>query len=128
MRRIIFAAPALVLCLLPAGCLSYRETPSRHVIHRGEDGVLVSGSQTQEVYVGATGQVAHQLAKALDANDRNRIGELVSKGEAFAVPAGVRVHVASEHYNERRIRILEGEHEGKEGWVPFEWLKPAPRR
>ena len=57
---------------------------------------------------------------------------MVQSGELFSVPVGTKVRVLGEfHWHGAwehgvavtKVRILEGEHYGKAGWVPDQWLE-----
>lgn len=56
-------------------------------------------------------------------NDLGGLGRLVAAKKVFDANNGTRVRVLEVYYSKIKVRILEGEHEGKEGWVPYEYVK-----
>ena len=122
-QRLLTASVAAIVIAL-AACRPVVETANRHVAHRGED-AIVQKPGASEVFLGASRDQSHAIAEAVAAKDQNRLTEMVKTGQAIQVPAGTRVRVLEESFNERFVRVLEGPGQGREGWVPFEWLAPA---
>ena len=121
MRRIAWIA---ALAVLAAGCGHFAETRETHIVHSGEDAVVVHPAH--ELVCGALRQAdVHALARAFDGGDEAAVKNLVAAGKAIELARNTRVHVMRESYNEREIRVQEGTHTGKVVWVPFEWLRPA---
>lgn len=117
MLRILLAAAALLFC---CGCTRL-ETREDHIVHRGETAVLVH-HDWKTVPVAMDKADAHAMANA--AESAHGAVKLAGSGQLLLVPAGARVRIVSESYNEREVRIEDGEYAGRTGWVPYEWLKP----
>ena len=47
----------------------------------------------------------------------------IYSGQAFTVPDRTPVVVIGSGFGTKQIRILDGPHAGKAGWIPYEWLK-----
>jgi len=116
----------IVVCslLLLSGCHEPLETRTKHVVHSGEQALLLESGRPAAV-IAVEKEDAHALAKAVGSGDQAAIDRMVKDGKALEIKNGTPVKVLSESYNERHIRVLAGPQEGKTGWVPFEWLKPA---
>jgi len=41
---------------------------------------------------------------------------------AFLVPSGTRIRIVSAGLDQRQVEIAEGEHKGRRGWLPIDWL------
>jgi hypothetical protein len=120
-----------ILPLLPvfffafSGCHPPLETNEKHYVHSGETATLeVKDART--VYVVFDKKDCYDCEVATVTNNHERLDRLVREGKAFTTAPGTRVEVLTESFNQRKIRILDGEAQGRVGWVPFEWLKPAP--
>lgn len=42
---------------------------------------------------------------------------------AFLVPTGTRIRIISAGLDKRQVEIAEGEHKGRRGWIPLDWLQ-----
>ena len=122
MQRVHWAAPLAVLLL--SSCGHYQETPETHILHSGESAVLTH--RTRKPVCGALAREdVHLLAQAMDTGDERTIRRMIAENKAIEIPGNTRVYVRREAYNERQIRVNQGQHAGKLVWVPFEWLRPA---
>jgi hypothetical protein len=77
----------------------------------------------EAIPVAASEQSFDRLTKASVAEDTLGIAELAVSGMMFEVPNDTRVLVIDEGFLRTQIRVLEGDHFGRTGWVPFEWVK-----
>ncbi|HEV8509655.1 MAG TPA: hypothetical protein VGQ48_04290 [Gemmatimonadales bacterium] len=90
----------------------------------GKEGRLYAPSGAV-VYVGAD----REAAERAQAGDAATIQELVAAGRLFGVPNRTRVTVLTAGAAQRlgaepaEIRILEGPHAGRRGWVPYGWIR-----
>jgi hypothetical protein len=81
----------------------------------GDEVRLVVGSG--QVVVCVDEDAYRELTKLAVADDMLGIGELVASGRAFAVESGTKASVIETGFERRRVRVLEGRHFGKAGWV-----------
>jgi hypothetical protein len=114
------------LALLSA-CHSPVETEADHIVHRGEDAVLVY-REGPAVFAAVKKADAHAVAAAVHGADATALNAMVAAGRVVELARGTRVHVEHESFNERQVRVDEGPLAGSHVWVPFEWLKPVPAR
>lgn len=116
-------------CLVPlflvlSACQMRKETPADHAVHKGESAVLMLANQ-EHAYLAVAHFDTHALAQAVEGKDRVKVQALLDAGKALAIDNRTRVNVIGESYNEREIQVLDGPMQGRKGWVPFEWLRPA---
>lgn len=106
----------LALCLM-LGCIQEPDN-SKSV---GQKGVLSSVNEYMPVAV--TEAAFDELTKARAAKDKAGQMQLLTSGKTFMVKSGTKVLVIDSTFAKRKIRILEGEHGGKAGWVGVERVK-----
>ena len=91
----------------------------------GKIGILwgTSGALTP---VAITEAALDQFLKSHSANDKHGMVQMIATGMVFSVDNGTKVLVIDygEGMFKRKIRILEGEMEGRAGYIPYEWVKP----
>ncbi|HBY60239.1 MAG TPA: hypothetical protein DEH78_10475 [Solibacterales bacterium] len=107
-----------------SACNLVRETPARHAVHKGEKASLFR-PKAGPVWVAGDRETAETVSVALVGGDTARLFGLEKTGKAFPADPGTTVTVVAESFNERHVRVTSGRHAGKEGWVPYEWLRPA---
>jgi hypothetical protein len=122
--RIVMCAVVIILAILLCGCHEPFETESNHFVHAGELATLVCGSRML-IPVATERDHIHALADAVYTGDENKLDHIVSGGHAITLPEGTHVTVQRESFNERLVRVEEGEWAGSRVWVPLEWLKPV---
>jgi hypothetical protein len=74
---------------------------------------IASGS----IVVSVSEQAYDEFQTLAIAEDLIGIAQLVADGVAFTVPSGTAALVIDRGFEKRRVRILEGEHAGRTGWV-----------
>jgi hypothetical protein len=74
------------------------------------------------VMVATTDSALNELMNALPAKDEGKIEALVQSGQVLRVAAGTKIRILEFGSSKTRIRILEGNHLTKEGWVPDRWV------
>ena len=121
MRLLMVVIPILTL----AGCHTQLETKAKHVVHSGEQALLIESGRQVALAAVAKGD-AHALARAEETRDQAVIDKMLKEGKALEIKNGTPVKVVSESFNERQVQLLGGPLAGKSAWVPFEWLKPDP--
>lgn len=89
----------------------------------GEEGVLDSGEGDGGVLVSATKEAWEQFRKAVIAKDKVGFYALYLSKQVFSVPKGTRVLVIDRALSAREVRIMEGEHTWKSGWVHEKWVR-----
>jgi hypothetical protein len=106
-------------------------TPSRAIVHSGETGVLRMGDSTSAVVLGSDKEANDELIKMAVNHDQEGFAMMMLSGRAFSVPAGTKVRVLDTLFSfgflptGRKVRVLEGTHYGRVGFVPSEWVLPA---
>jgi hypothetical protein len=105
---------------------------SEQIAERASIKYLAGGGRSGTVSVARDELALEAVIKAAAVHDVEGIGLMVKSGELFDVPVGTKVRDLGEfHWQgtaERgmavsKVRILEGEHYGKAGWVPDKWLE-----
>ncbi len=88
----------------------------------GDEGILyVEG--LDKVGVATTKAALDELTKASVARDSIGYARVYQEGRAFQVKTNTKILVLENTFTTTKVRILEGEHYGKSGWVPYEWIK-----
>ena len=110
----------LGVALVSSGCGS----DDKPKVPVGKEGILF-GSTGKGSPVAVSDASMDEFLKANSANDRMGISQMLMNGSIFVVDNGTRVLVI-DHGGmfKRKIRILEGEMQGRAGYVPYEWIKP----
>lgn len=91
----------------------------------GEEGVLDPKSGDEEWLVAVDEEALDALTDASVARDSYGISELLMAHKLFAVPVNTRVKVIDTTATKTKIRVLEGDQMGKDGWVSYEFvIKP----
>lgn len=88
----------------------------------GEEAHLVSTAS--DVFVAVDDAAWDAMFKAIAAKDTEGMMQLVLAGKVFVVPVGTRVRVIEGGFTSVKVRILEGAHQAKAGWVPIEMVGP----
>jgi hypothetical protein len=95
--------------------------PPTRSVHIGEEGILNSGGELVPV---AIDQAAFdEFTKARVANDQEGMVQMIAQGYIFSVDKNTKVRVIDSQMFIRKIRILEGNFQGKAGWVASEYIK-----
>jgi hypothetical protein len=102
------------------------ETAEAHVVRKGETAALVVPGGGP-VWVSRNKEDAYPFQVAMTKGDFAFLEEAYAKGSVFPVPSGTQVQVVQASVDKRQIKVLEGEHTGKTGWVEFELLRPLKR-
>lgn len=95
-------------------------TPQNASVSVGENGYIKVASP--KAIIALTESGFDELTKTYIANDTNGIYEFLVSGKGFAVPNGTKVLVIDTAVGSRKIRVLEGESNGKAGWIVKEWV------
>lgn len=93
-------------------------TPSSYV---GDTVSIIAGPNGDEIPVATTKEVDDEFAKVLYAKDEHGYKQLFASGKMFRVDRGTKALIIERSYAMAQVRILEGVHEGKAGWVPIEF-------
>ena len=109
---------AMVLVLFLVGCT----TDNTSAISIGQNGILTRDSGTASP-VSTTKDVMDKFFKAYRIKDTYETGALLLSRQVFLVNHGTKVLVIDKGQYMLKIRILEGEHIGKAGWVPHEYVR-----
>lgn len=110
---------SLVLVLLLSAC-----SGGGNSVALGEEGILEypDRSKPPAIPVYPTKELLNAAIHA--ANVKDSIGFAQALATAYDVAPGTRVLVIDySSFGVRRIRILEGPHAGKAGYVPMEWVR-----
>ncbi len=77
--------------------------------------------------VGINEDALDQLEKAQMAQDEQGQVQLVASARILLVPGGTKVRLLELGLFRYEVRILEGRHKGRKGWVPREFVKLSTR-
>lgn len=91
-----------------------RSKPKRRTIQ------LKDGSA---VPLAITKAVDDRFSKLAAAGDEDGINQLILNDLVFLVPSGTEVLLIDGGLFRSEVRIKEGKHKGRSGWIPSEWLK-----
>ena len=75
------------------------------------------------VAVATSESAATEFGKLAVANDTTGISQMVLAGQLFMAPQGTRVRVIERGFGRKRVRVLDGELAGRDGWVPSDWVR-----
>lgn len=73
--------------------------------------------------IGITKQDYSELTRALMSGDNAGVTNLIYSGKAFIVPTGTRAKIIEYTATLRRVRILDGDFAGQDGWCAMEHVK-----
>ena len=82
--------------------------------------------QVQGLYlimVASDENALNELMNVLPKGDANEIESLVQSGKVVRVPNGTKVRILESGRAKTKVRILEGDHVMREGWVPERWVQ-----
>lgn len=97
--------------------------------YNGDAVRIVSGKNSAEVPVATTKEAEAEFSKALNNKDTHAYNQLFADGKMIRIPAGTKAMVIDRSMNMAQVRILEGSHEGRAGWVPVEFaVKETPTK
>lgn len=102
---------------------SYQTNPPQKMAARGDKVSIISGKDSATAPVATTKEVDDEYSKALSSKDQIGYDSLFASGKMFRVDAGTEALVIDRSMNMAQLRILEGKHEGKTGWVPVEFAR-----
>lgn len=98
-----------------------KQRSEKEVRNVGSEARLIVDSGT--VLVAADEAAYKRFLTLAVADDTLGIADMVMQGQAFLVPNGTKVKVIDSGFARREVRILEGEHFGRSGWVAYEFLR-----
>ena len=108
---------ATLFGLLVSGCLD-KSSPTQPGY---KEAVLDNGSVNTPL---ALSEAAFdELNRAAGRKDVKAFGAVFLRGDAVEVANGTRVQVIDGWLASRKVRILDGPHKGKTGWVAYEQVK-----
>ncbi len=81
-------------------------------------------STTGKVFVAVDDAAWDAMLKASRANDTEGILGMVLAGKLLVVPTNTKARVIEDAFTSAKVRILEGMHDGKSGWVSNEMVGP----
>lgn len=96
-------------------------TPQASRPMTGEEGRLRSGSA--DVLVAVDEDSFSKLIDSGVARDNEGLVLLIASGKVFRVPSGTKVRVLSPGFLKSEVRVLEGDHYARSGFVPVEWVE-----
>ena len=112
-----------VLVVLLLGVVAYMGAGNAPARAQKGDNVHVVVASGGTVPVASTLDVEKAFSDALQVKDEFAYKKLFADGKMFRVESGVGALVIDRTQNMAHIRILDGEHIGKSGWVPIEFAK-----
>lgn len=93
---------------------------------RGDPNVWHVKSEVESVFVAVSEEVHDRFMQLAGANDRHGVAQLAVAGQVFMIPGGTKVRVIQDKGwlpALFEVRVLEGEHAGRSGWVLGEKLE-----
>lgn len=91
-------------------------TKSNKIVIIGDEGVAYA-ADGGEVPIIATKEGYEAISRAASVNDQYGVLEMMSSGQYYPVKSGTKVLVIDATISLRKVRILEGIHEGRSGWT-----------
>lgn len=92
----------------------------------GEEGILNNNSDKNDVsgvaILAVDEKAFDDFIQAQIADDKLGYSQMLGAGRFFVVDNGTAVKVIDTGFAKRKVRILEGEHLGKSGWIPYEFV------
>mgnify|MGYP001581068210 CR=1 FL=1 len=98
------------------------EYPSDTVLAPGERGRLVVPGGA-EATVAVDEAANNDLHKYTAAQDRVGFDRLLAAKRSYLVPSGTKIHVIGLHMHVSEVRMLDGPHKDKSGWVANDWIQ-----
>ncbi len=99
-------------------------TPS--ILGIGEEGIINNNSNKSDVsgvaVLAVDKKALDDLIQAQIADDKLGYSQMLGDGKLFIVDNGTKVKVIDIGFGKTEIRILEGEHLGKSGWIAYEFV------
>lgn len=98
-----------------------KATTPKRAAPKTETKVLRSG----EPYVplALSKEAFEELNRAAGRRDVAAFANVFYRGQALEIPDGTRVEVIEGWLASRKVRVLEGRHAGRSGWVSYEFVK-----
>jgi hypothetical protein len=123
-RNLALIVGSLILAMLPIIIVNRNSTPQRN-IEIGEMGLLVIQSGMTPIPVATSEAYYSEMIDAGTHNDREGLLKMTLEGKILFVDKDTRVRVIGQSIwgGRYRIRITEGEHILKDGWVPVQWVR-----
>ena len=127
-----YLTPSILLILIVVFILFWAFSSENIIYQEPEQ----NDSSGREVYVGGGGEgklyVDEETDKIPVATSGSHVYELIDKpiltgdlhvqGKIYLVDFDSKVLVLDNKIDYRKIRVLEGEHNGRVGWVPYNWV------
>lgn len=92
----------------------------------GDDGILNNQEEKTNcegnTILGTSKETYDEFSKAQVADDKLDYLQMLGDGKIFLIPNCTKVKVIDSSFTLKKVRILEGEHLGVSGWMPFEFV------
>jgi len=108
----------LVIFLVGCGGSESKDTSSLEV------GKVVETTSSAKAILLATNQANYkELTKFMVADDKVGVEKMFGNGKLFLIQTGTEVKILQITSNGIEVRVQEGEHSNRAGWIPSEFLK-----
>lgn len=88
----------------------------------GDKGILYS--EGDDILVAVDKKAFDEMTDAAVAKDMIGYEQIFYEGRSYWVESGTKVLVLDRDWGTTKFRILEGEHQSRIGWTPYEWVIP----
>jgi hypothetical protein len=121
LRRLLLAALSAVWVSMILAC-GGGGTKSDKVPNKGESGYIEMGSQ-DTVWVAINEEAQRELVSFSRAQNEAAVKQMMQQGRVLVCARRTKVSIVDPGIMSTTIRIMEGEHAGRTGIVPNEWVR-----
>lgn len=117
---------AVIVVIFMACCTggdkeSARPSGQGGVLRNGETAYIAAGDESQ-VWVSVNEDANRELNSFSRARNAGAIEQMIRQGRVLVCPRRTKVSVVSAGIATTTVRIMEGEHAGRSGIIPTEWV------
>jgi hypothetical protein len=98
--------------------------PKTPTLHRGGEAIL-SPRARGEVFLALDPSASGEITDAQVLGDKTKLAKLITSGKAASTPSGTRVKIIELEDTRAKVRVLDGDISGTEGWAPSSLLRPV---
>jgi hypothetical protein len=95
--------------------------PVKKTLKVGDIGILDAGG---DVFVAVDQASNDRLTRLCVAKDETGVMQMVAQGRVFVAKSGTKARLIGAGFLTHEVRIVDGKHAGKSGWIAAEHIKP----